>query len=85
MLKELTKEELDELKKETEILHEEDLGTGLSGALKKLREKGFLMDSTYDYRGRALDEKPHQEKVNKSEDRINLEYRDESGREMTRK
>lgn len=85
MLKELTKEELDSLREETKILHEEDLGTGLTGALKKLREKGMLMDGNYDFRGRNLDEKPHEERHYDPSDRVKLEYKDESGREMTRK
>lgn len=85
----LTQEEIDKLKEENEFLFEKKRGVGLADTLKALREKGTLLQSNYDYRGRNLDEKPHEERLanmyNDPNDVIKLEHRDKTGRLMTKK
>lgn len=75
---------MEELKKQTEMLKDENLGNGLTTTLKRLRENGQLMDSNYDFRGRNNDEMPFQER-HKSNGSMDIEYRDHTGRLMTKK
>ncbi|EAR99239.1 SART-1 family protein (macronuclear) [Tetrahymena thermophila SB210] len=83
-----TEQEIKEMEKELEEigLHKEDLGVGLSGFLQELKERGVLMEDSNDYSGRSLDKKPHEDGTfNKEQDRIQLEYRDDTGKIMTKK
>ncbi len=83
-----TKEELKELEKEVEFIQEEDIGQGLAGALKKLREKGYMEPTAFEKSGRTKDVTVEQElskwKSNAGKN-IKLEYRDDKGRLMTPK
>ena len=87
MTAELDDETRKRLKEEINFLDEIDNATGLSNTLAKLRDKGAFSQDYYDYSGRNLDVKPHKDRVidNLPEDRIRLEYRDESGKIMTKK
>jgi len=65
-----------------------DMGVG--STLSQLRSKGFLSQDNYDYSGRTLDIKPHRERNDldgsgEKAGEINLEYRDETGKLMTKK
>lgn len=67
-------------------LHKEDLGVGLSGFISELKERGALHEDNTEYSGRSLDKKPHEDGTgNKEGDRINLEYRDDTGKIMTKR
>ena len=78
----------EELEKELEILHDEVYGPGLSGVLKRLRERGELNLNDEDYSGRTNDKLPHEELAKfgaAPSDKIKLEYRDQNGKLMTQK
>lgn len=78
----------EDLKKEIGFLGEEPYGVGLSGVLKKLRERGELGPSSEDYSGRTNDKLPHEELAKFTpapSDKIKLEYRNQNGKLMTQK
>lgn len=59
----LSAEEIEKLKEENNFLFEKKQGLGLADTLRTLRERGALLESNYDFRGRNLDEKPYEERV----------------------
>lgn len=83
-----TEEELNELSKEVEFMNEEDISQGVAGALKKLREKGYMQPASFEKSGRTKDVTVEEE-LNKWKSvvgkDIKLEYRDDRGRLMTPK
>ena len=85
LTKQVSETEMQELRQQLSYMYELGPDTGLSDTLKQLRERGILDGKNVDYSGRALDKKPHEDGIDKPEDRIVLEYRDETGRIMTKK
>ena len=78
----------EDLKKEIEFLNDESYGVGMSGVLKRLRERGELNLNEADYSGRTNDKLPHEELAkfgSAPSDKIKLEYRDQNGKQMTQK
>lgn len=61
-------------------MEQDEVGVGLAGTLKFLRENGLTNQE--EYVGRSRDKRPT---LDQSEDRVKLEYRDASGRLMTPK
>lgn len=71
-------------------MEEQQIDLGVSSTLAQLRSKGALSQDNYDYSGRTLDIKPHRERNDldgngEKGGGINLEYRDETGKLMTKK
>lgn len=83
----MTDEEYNKIVNELEEigLHKETLGSGLSGFLKELEDRGVLANDNLDYSGRNLDKVPHKDgTLTRDKDRIQLEYRDDTGKIMTK-
>lgn len=78
----------EDLEKELGFFKEEGYGVGLSGVLKRLRERGELEPNSDDYSGRTNDKLPHEELAkfeSAPSDKIKLEYRDQHGKLMTQR
>jgi len=84
----MEEENLEKLQEEVKFIEEESFGRGLFGALKNIREKGYIMEDSLEVSGRSKD-KTYGEELAKFKqarsDKIKLEYRDETGRLMTPK
>jgi len=84
----MTEEEFNKIREDLEEagLRKDNLGLGLHGFLSELEDRGILLNDNIDYSGRNLDIKPHEDgTLTRDNDRIQLEYRDDSGKVMTKK
>ena len=91
MTAELDEETREKLITELDFMNDEELNKkGVMDSLQALRSRGALSGDFYDYSGRNLDNKPHRDRIKDEvnaqvDDRINLEYRDDTGRIMTKR
>jgi hypothetical protein len=84
--KKLSPEETEKLRSELEFIYKDKEEMGIAETLKDLRERGVFNLKNADFSGRNLDKNPYEEGLDAQEnDRIKLEYRDETGRLMTKK